>query len=176
MYPDQQKQINPPNMCKQVIASVENGSLELRCTLEDASKILIDQPIVKKLPQITKFPVLRPRLIESTPEWIGVDWWKHQGCCFGTFQLLLFFRTILWQVDTDNSVCCDSCLRDNWGSSSIWRSTVSIFSSVRTLNRALPLNTATFSKCVTIAKIRFESGGQPRQRNGTVITSTFYFV
>jgi hypothetical protein len=37
-------------------------------------------------------------------------------------------------------------------------STVSIFSSVRTLGRALTLNTATFSKCVncvTIEKIRF---------------------
>jgi hypothetical protein len=117
-----------------------------------------ERPVVQITTNNEESPVLWPRLIESTPEWIGVDWWKHQECCFGTFQLLLSFRTILWQVDTDNSICCDSCLRDNWGSSSIWRSTVSIFSSVRTLNRALPLNTATFSKyvkCVTIAKIKF---------------------
>jgi hypothetical protein len=56
-------------------------------------EISMDQPIIKKLPQITKSPVLQPRLIENTPE--------HQECCVGTFQLLLnhqesrFFRTIL---------------------------------------------------------------------------------
>jgi hypothetical protein len=39
-----------------------------------------------------------------------------------------FFRTILRQVDTDSSVCSDSCLRDNWGSSSIWRWTWRVLS------------------------------------------------
>jgi hypothetical protein len=32
------------------------------------------------------------------------------------------FRTIVSQVDTDNSVCCDSYLRDNWDSSSTFDS------------------------------------------------------
>jgi hypothetical protein len=32
-----------------------------------------------------EYPVLWPRLIENTPEFVGVD----QECCFSTFQLLL---------------------------------------------------------------------------------------
>jgi hypothetical protein len=38
------------------------------------------------------------------------------------------FRTIVRQIDTDNSVCCDSCLRDNWGSSSTFDSLNIFFS------------------------------------------------
>jgi hypothetical protein len=41
-----------------------------------STEIAIDEPIVKKLPQIMKFRVLQPRLVENTSEPIrprGVD-------------------------------------------------------------------------------------------------------
>jgi hypothetical protein len=88
---------------------------------EAEPEILIDQPIVKKLPPCCMAcnPVLLKILMS---QFIIAENMKNVPV-----------RTILRHVDTDSSVCCNSCLRDNWGSSSILPWTVSIFSSVRTL-------------------------------------------
>jgi hypothetical protein len=123
--------------------------------------LFIKQHRCKKLPQITKsLACCRPVLLKIPLSQLELTV-KTSRMLFRYLSAVTessrSFRTILSQVDTDNSVCCDSCLREII-EVRLPRLTVSIFSSVRTLGRALLLNTVTFSKCVkcvTIGKIKF---------------------